>query len=54
MGREGTTTGVLRPTGIADFDGVRLNVCSEGDFVEPGERVRITAIDGSRIIVRKV
>ena len=26
LGREGMTTTVLRPTGIADFDGVRLNV----------------------------
>lgn len=52
LGREGTTTSVLRPTGMADFDGVRLNVTSEGQFVPAGEKVRIVRVEGSRILVR--
>ena len=53
LDRIGMTTTVLRPTGMADFDGVRLNVVSEGDFVPSGEKVQVIRIEGSRIVVRK-
>ena len=52
MGKEGTASSVLRPTGIADFDGVRLNVSSEGDFIAAGTRVRIIKVEGAKILVR--
>ena len=52
LGREGVTTTVLRPTGMADFDGVRLNVISEGDYVESGTAVQIVRVEGSRVLVR--
>ncbi|MBR1683959.1 MAG: hypothetical protein IJ708_02395 [Clostridia bacterium] len=54
LGREGETTGALRPAGIADFDGVRLNVVSEGEFIPAGTRVRIARAEGSRIVVKPV
>ena len=54
LGKEGVTTTVLRPTGMAEFDGVRLNVVSEGEFVQTGVRVRIVDVEGSRILVRTV
>lgn len=54
LGREGVTTTVLRPTGMAEFDGVRLNVVSEGEFVPSGEKVQIVRVEGSRILVRTV
>ena len=34
VGHEGRTLSVLRPSGIGDFDGVRLNVVTEGEFIE--------------------
>ncbi len=52
LGREGVATTVLRPTGMAEFDGVRLNVMTNGEFIEPGTKVRIEKTEGSRIIVR--
>lgn len=54
LGREGTATTALRPTGRGEFDGVRLNVVSEGDFIENGTKIRVTQIEGSRIVVKKV
>ncbi|MBQ7785518.1 MAG: hypothetical protein IJ381_05160 [Clostridia bacterium] len=54
LGRRGKTTSVLRPAGIADFDGVRLNVVTEGGFVEKGCAVEIIKADGSSIVVRSV
>lgn len=51
IGREGETRTVLRPSGIADFDGVRLNVVSDGMFIKQGVKVRIDRVEGSRIVV---
>ena len=53
VGRSGTAQTPLRPSGIADFDGVRLNVVSEGDFIPQGTPVTVTHIEGIRIVVRK-
>ncbi|MEG0766165.1 MAG: NfeD family protein [Clostridia bacterium] len=52
VGRSGMTHSVLRPAGIADFDGVRLNVVSEGDFISANVEVYIDHIEGSRIVVK--
>ena len=54
LGREGMTTTVLRPTGIADFDGVRLNVMTEGEFLNANTRVRIDKVEGARIVVKAI
>lgn len=54
LGREGQATTVLRPTGIADFEGVRLNVSSEGDYITAGTKVRIIKVEGSKILVRAI
>ena len=52
MDKEGTASTVLRPAGIADFDGVRLNVSSEGDYIPAGTKVRIIKVEGAKILVR--
>ena len=54
LGREGVVLTPLRPVGVVDFDGVRLDVAAEAEFVKKGEHVRIIKTEGSRIIVRKV
>lgn len=54
LGREGQTTTVLRPTGMADFEGVRLNVMTEGEYLEANTRVRIEKVEGPRIVVRAI
>lgn len=52
VGRKGVAKSMLRPAGIGDFDGVRLNVVTEGEYIEQGEAVEIVSVDGNRIIVR--
>lgn len=54
LDHEGVTTSVLRPTGIGDFDGVRLNISSEGEFIPVGTRVRIIKVEGAKILVRAI
>lgn len=40
--------------GAGDFGGRRLDIVSEGGFIQKGAKVRITAIDGVRIIVKEI
>lgn len=53
VGRQGRTTSVLRPAGIGDFDGVRLNVVTEGGFIERDMPIEIVSVEGARIVVRQ-
>lgn len=52
--KRGVTLTVLNPVGIADFDGVRLNVTSEGNYLEKGRKVQVIRIEGTHIIVREI
>lgn len=54
VGCEGEARTVLRPSGIVEFDGVRLNVVSDGEFVAQGVRVKVVRVDGNRIVVHSV
>ena len=54
LGREGTTATVLRPAGLGEFDGVKLNIVSDGEFIAAGAQVRVTAVEGNRIVVQPV
>ena len=54
IGRSGTARSALRPAGIADFDGVRLSVVSDGDFINAGTPVRVDRVEGKRIVVARI
>jgi membrane-bound serine protease (ClpP class) len=53
LGREGIALSPLRPAGVVDIEGERVDVVSDGEFVAAGERVRVTRVDGNRIVVRR-
>ena len=44
---------MLRPSGIGEFEGVRLNVVTEGEFLEADSDIQIVSVEGRRIVVRK-
>lgn len=54
LGREGVCATPLRPAGTADIDGNRYDVVSDLEFVEAGERIVITAVEGRRVVARRV
>ncbi|MEW8956708.1 NfeD family protein [Clostridium sp.] len=54
IGKEGFATSVLRPSGTADFQGVRMDVVSEGDFIELNEKIKVIKVQGRRIVVKKI
>ena len=53
IGKEGVVVTTLRPVGMAEIDGVRLNVVSDAEFIPKGTPVRVIRVDGMRVIVRK-
>ncbi|MCC5934399.1 MAG: nodulation protein NfeD [Balneolales bacterium] len=54
LGKEGVAVTALRPSGIALIDGERIDVVSQGDFVENGARVVVTNTSSSRVMVRRL
>ena len=54
IGREGVTHTALRPAGIGEFDGVKLNVVSDGEFIGQGKAIRVLSVQGNRIVVQEI
>ena len=53
-GRYGKTVSALRPSGITEFDGRRVDTMSEGDMIGPGQWVRCIDVKAGRVVVRQV
>jgi membrane-bound ClpP family serine protease len=51
VGKTGLSRTPLHPAGIAEFDGVRLNVVSDGEWIEIGKPLRVERVEGNRIVV---
>jgi membrane-bound serine protease (ClpP class) len=54
LGRTGTTLSPLRPAGIAEIEGTRIDVVSDGSFIEAKAVIEVTRVDGNRIVVRRL
>jgi len=52
VGRRGVANTVLRPAGTADFEGVKLDVVTEGEFIEKGQSLEVVRVEGRRIVVK--
>ncbi len=52
LGKSGVALTPLRPTGVAEIDGERIEVVTEGEFIASGSRVRVVAMDRRRYFVR--
>lgn len=53
VGAVGETLTPLRPSGVADIGGVRVDVVSQGDFIASGERIEVIRVQGSRVLVKR-
>lgn len=53
IGREGKTVTPLRPSGTAVVNGERLDVVSEGGFIDTDTNVKVVKVEGVRIVVRE-
>jgi membrane-bound serine protease (ClpP class) len=53
LGKKGRASSPLRPAGIAEIEGSRVDVVSDGELIEAGELVEVTRVDGNRVVVRR-
>jgi membrane-bound serine protease (ClpP class) len=53
-GAVGTTLTALRPAGTAELDGKRVDVVSDGGFVDAGQKIKVLRVEGSRVVVSKL
>ncbi|UCD58848.1 MAG: hypothetical protein JSV16_07000 [Candidatus Hydrogenedentota bacterium] len=53
VGQEGTSLTHLRPAGIAKIGARRLDVVSEGTFIDKGKSLKVVAVEGNRVVVRE-
>ena len=54
LGQTGTALTVLRPAGIARIGDERVDVVTDGEYVEAGRRVKVIHVEGTRVVVREI
>ncbi|HSL50262.1 MAG TPA: NfeD family protein, partial [Candidatus Deferrimicrobiaceae bacterium] len=54
LGKRGMAASPLRPAGIADIEGERVDVVSDGEFIDAGNPITVVRVDGNRIVVRRL
>jgi membrane-bound ClpP family serine protease len=52
-GKRGVSVTTLRPAGTAAFEGERIDVLTEGEFIPAGVPVEVVRIAGMRVFVKK-
>lgn len=52
VGKTGTAVTALRPAGIAEIGGVRMNVSTYGNFIDPGKEIVVAAVEGLNVFVK--
>ena len=53
LGKTGKVVTILRPVGNVDFDGVRLDVVTRGEYLERDTVVEVIEVEGNRIVVKE-
>ena len=51
IGEEGVARTILRPAGKAEFGAALIDVVTDGEFLDAGARVRVTMVEGDRVVV---
>lgn len=54
LNQTGHALTTLRPSGTAVINGKRVDVVTEGAFIQPNQPVKVVAIEGLRVVVRAV
>lgn len=54
LGAEGAVTSPLRPVGMCDFSGQRLECVAESGYVDNGKKVKVIHVEGSQLTVRTI
>jgi membrane-bound serine protease (ClpP class) len=53
IGLEGIALTTLRPAGTGDFNGRRVDVVADSEYIQNGKPIVVTAVEGMRVVVRE-
>ena len=53
-GKEGIAITPLRPSGIVEVNGKKLNALTRGEYVDSNTRIKIISVEGNKIVVEAV
>jgi len=53
LGQRGSARSMLRPAGIADIGGRRIDVVTDGEMIDAGEPIVVVRVDGNRVVVQR-
>jgi membrane-bound ClpP family serine protease len=54
LGETGRVLTPLRPVGLCEFDGCRIECAAEGEYVQAGRTVRVIRVEGMQPTVRAI
>ncbi|GMR25475.1 MAG: NfeD family protein [Ignavibacteria bacterium] len=54
VGKKGVAITTLRPAGTAKIDGNRVDVVSESEYIEKGQKIKVIAVEGIRVVVKEI
>ena len=54
LGMVGRSATVLRPAGSALFQGEKVDVVTQGEFIPAERDIQVVAVEGSRVVVREI
>ncbi len=54
IGQLGEALTLLRPAGTINIGDKRIDVVSEGAYIKKGSKVKVIAVEGNRVVVRKI
>ena len=54
IGQKGMAITDLRPSGKGEFNGVKLDILSQGEYIGRGSKLEITNIKNNKIVVKEV
>lgn len=52
--KKGVAASPLRPAGVAEIEGRRVDVVTPGEMIARGDHVRVTEVEGNRVLVERV
>jgi membrane-bound ClpP family serine protease len=52
LGRTGRVLTTMRPVGMCEFDGRRVECVAEGGYVQKDKKVKVIGVDGTQVTVR--
>ena len=54
IGKRGVAQSYLRPAGVAEIEGARVDVVTEGEFIPAGNPIEVLRLEGNHLVVRAV